>query len=411
MLQTAEPTREAVRLPVVLRWFWAASAVLLAATLVVAWVEWHAGWLKARWDPLQFPNFIDLLEYVPTFRMVHTAAFFHNAHVVAYPPFGGAVFGLVYATGHAVWTYLASAALVLGFAAYAAWRVLVGEGIRRGVAAGFVATVTVASFPLWRMVPQGNIELYLWACVALGVWAWMRDRDGWAAVLWGLAAAMKLYPMALMILLLRRGRWWSAAVGVLVFVVATLGSMLWIGPSLPIAWHGALGGVFGYQGNRVAAWTVQDLAGNHSLFTLVKVVAVLAHREPEAFTRAYYVAAALGFLAIWGERAWKLPRVNRLLLVTLFMVMLPPLSYFHTLVHLYAPWLLLAGLAVRAEREGAWVKGLTPALLLMLPLFASFTLMTFPRHDIYAGIVQSAMLVVLFVVAVVFPFETPAVAH
>ena len=47
-----------------------------------------------------------------------------------------------------------------------------------------------------------------------------------------------------------------------------------------------------------------------------------------------------------------MPQSNQLLAVTAFMVMFPPVSYFHTLVHLYAPLLVLLFVAIRAERVG-----------------------------------------------------------
>ena len=47
-----------------------------------------------------------------------------------------------------------------------------------------------------------------------------------------------------------------------------------------------------------------------------------------------------------------MPVANQLLALTAFMVMLPPISYFYTLVHLYAPWVVLVFVAIRAGRRG-----------------------------------------------------------
>jgi hypothetical protein len=96
-----------------------------------------------------------------------------------------------------------------------------------------------------------------------------------------------------------------------------------------------------------------------------------------------------------------------LLVVSLFMVMLPAVSYFHTFVHLYSPWPLLVFLAIRADRAGVRVRELNSTILLFLPLFSSTTLYTFPTLLIYAGMIQSALLVWLFLVAVTVPFEEP----
>ena len=47
-----------------------------------------------------------------------------------------------------------------------------------------------------------------------------------------------------------------------------------------------------------------------------------------------------------------MPAANQLLALTAFMVAFPPISYFYTLVHLYAPLTVLVFLAVRAEKAG-----------------------------------------------------------
>jgi hypothetical protein len=395
-----------VPLPRVLRWFCAGSAATLVLTVLVAWLEFHAGWLKGRWDPLQYPLFTDLLEYVPTFRLVHTGEFFHPAYsAVAYPPFGAAVFGAIYMGGHPVVVYLVVAALALGYAVWAVRGALVRRGIRPMTAVLFPLTLVLASFPLWRLVPQGNIELFLWMFVVAGIWAYLRGHDEAAAVLWALAAAMKLYPIIFLALFVPRWKWRALAAGVATFVAATLLSLAYLGPSIAVAARGSLGNVFGYQGVRVQEWTIRELAGNHSFFTLVKFVAIVAGASTEALTKPYYLCGAVVFAVVFFGRVRKLPVANQLLFVSLFMVMLPPVSYFHTLVHLYAPWLLMAFVAIRAAQDRVRVPGLGAVMMLMLPLFSSFTLYTFPTLMIYAGLIQAALLGVLLVLAAVVPFE------
>jgi len=395
-----------VPLPRVLRWFWAGSAATLVLTLVVAWLEWHAGWPKGRWDPVQYPLFTDLVEYVPTFRLVHTPEFFHPAYsAVAYPPFGAAIFGAIYTGGHPVVVYLVIAALVLSYAVWAVRGALLRRRVRPMTALLFPLTLVLASFPLWRLVPQGNIELFLWMFVVAGIWAYLRGQDEAAAVLWALAAAMKLYPIIFLVLFVPRWKWRALAAGVATFVVATVASLAYLGPSIAVAARGSLTDVFGYQGVRVQEWTIRELAGNHSFFTLVKFVAIVAGVSTEALTKPYYVCGALLFAVVFFGRVRKLPVANQLLFVSLFMVMLPPVSYFHTLLHLYAPWLLLAFVAVRAAKDGVRVPGLGAVMLLMLPLFSSFTLYTFPTLMIYAGLIQAALLGVLLICVAVFPFE------
>ena len=115
------------------------------------------------------------------------------------------------------------------------WRVGLLRGLIRagiGVATAVALPVSLAliSFPIERMVHQGNVEVVLWIFTAVGVLAFWRGHDDAAAMLWGLAAAMKLFPIVLLVLLLPRRQWRAIAVGVGTFVGATLWALWWLGP-------------------------------------------------------------------------------------------------------------------------------------------------------------------------------------
>ena len=84
---------------------------------------------------------------------------------------------------------------------------------RAATATLFPLTVALVSFPIAGLVQRGNIELFLWIFAAAGTWAFLRGHENAAAVLWGLAAAMKLFPIVLLVLLLPRRRWRAFAVG------------------------------------------------------------------------------------------------------------------------------------------------------------------------------------------------------
>ena len=81
------------------------------------------------------------------------------------------------------------------------------------------------------------------------------------------------------------------------------------------------------------------------------------------------------------------------------------ISYFYTLVHLYAPFLMLMFLAIRAERAGVRIPGLTGTILLFVPIFASFTIFTYPRAFLFGGLFQALMLMSLLLRAIQFPFS------
>ena len=396
--------------PRVLLWFWAGSAAALVMTVVVGWLEYRAGWPQTQYAPLQYFNFSDLLEYRSTFQLVHTAAFFHPAtSAVAYPPFGAAIFGFVYAFGNPVRAYLLIALLALGGSVWGLRRTIVAYGLSPRIASPFLVTLVLASFPFWRMVPQGNIELFLWIFTATGVWLYLRGHDDAAAVVWALAAATKLYPIIFLVLFLPRKKYRAFFLGVAVFVGATVASLAYLGPTIAVAGKGSLGNVFGYQGLRADDWTVRELVSNHSWFMGLKILGKAVGVSSAALTKPYYLCGAILFAAVYFGRVRKMPVTNQIMVVSLFMVLLPPVSYFHTLANLYAAWFLLAFLAVRAAQANVRIPGLHAAILLFLPLFSSFSLYSYPRFSIYGGVVQSCVLTVLFVWGVWFPFGEPVV--
>ena len=407
-------TRARVRLPELLRQFWAWSGVVFGLTLLVAWVEYRAGYTALNYNPLGDPLFGDLMEYPGTYQWLHTAAFFFNVtgrpvpyplySSVAYPPFAAMVLAGLYSAASPVLRYLEVTAVWLAAAVWGVRRALVRAGISGVTATLFPLTMVLISFPIARLVHEGNVELALWVLTATGVWAYLKDYDDAAAVLWGLAAAMKLFPAVLLILFLPRGRWRAFALGVAAFAGATALALWWLGPTMGVAWRGSLINVFGYQGLRASEWSLRELVANHSAFTLVKLGAMMTGVPLAWLTLPYYAcgAAVMGW-AFFGK-LWRMPMANQLLAVTAFMVMFPPVSYFHTLVHLYAPLLVLLFLAIRAERAGVVVRGLKLTVMLFVPLFAAWTLFLFPRIYVFDGLVQAALLVAIFGCAMRYPF-------
>jgi len=272
----------------------------------------------------------------------------------------------------------------------------------------FPLTVALVSFPVAGLLQRGNIELFVWVFAGAGTWLFVRGREDGAAVLWGLAAAVKLYPIVLLGLLLPRGKWRAFAVGVGTFVGVTVVSLAWLGPTMGVAWHGAVKNVFRYQGMRVGEWSLHELAANHSVFGLAKFMAIAVGLPLAKLTLPYYACGALLMGWAYFARLWRMPMANQLLALTAFMVALPPISYFYALVHLYVAWVVLVFVAIRAEKNGVRVKGLRMAMGLLVGLFASFMVFTYPRVWLFGGLVQACLLVALWVCAVEYSFADAA---
>jgi hypothetical protein len=396
--------------------FWVGSVVVFVLMLVVAGWQRQAGFKKERWDPWA-RWFLDLEEYPGTYKLIHTAAFFDSMPTptnpvpmpVAYPPFAAVVMAPMYAAKSPEGFYLAVAAMWIVAAVWGVRRALMKEGIGAVTATLFPASLVVLLFPILRLVHEGNIELVLWIFVSLGTWAFLRGRDDWAAALWGLAAAMKLYPIILLILLLPRKRYRAIGVGVLTFVVSTVVSLAWLGPTMGVAWRGTMQNVFGYQGTRVGEFSLRELAANHSIFGLLKVFVLQTQVPLSKVSLPYYACGALILALAFFGKLWKMPVANQLLAVSVFMVSLPTVSYFHTLANLYGPLIVLMFVAIDAAKAGVRIKGLTATMMMFVPLFASWTIFTFQRVFVFDGLVQAILLLALFLCAVEYPFAVGGV--
>jgi Glycosyltransferase family 87 len=394
-------------LPKVLRWFWIGSAGFFGLAVLISILDFRAGMDRYRWIPFDTPYFMDLLDNIHTFPLLHTEAFFHAPEPVAYPPFGAMQLMLLYSSGHPVRVFLVVALAALSLAVWGVRRALIEKGISPRTATLFPLTLVLVSFPIERLVIQGNVEIFLWIFASAGTWAYLRDRNDAAGIFWGLAAACKLFPVVLLVLLLPRRKFRAFAIGLLVFVGASALSTMYLGPTMAVAWNGSLHNVFGYQQLRAAELSIRELHANHSSFLLVKFVAAMAGIPALALVKPYYVCGGLLFAAIFFGRLRRMPVANQLLGVSLFMLMLPTISYFHTLVNLYAPLLVLFFVAIRAERVGVTIPGLSTTILLFVPLFASFQVFTFPSAFLFCGMVQAVLLLILFLHTVQYPFVEP----
>jgi hypothetical protein len=405
----ARQADERVALPGVLRWFWALSVVAFLLMILVSYLERRAGIPLSTRGPLPDPLFGDLLEYLPTFKLLHTPEFFTNAgkHAVAYPPFGAALFAFLYAFGHPVICYLTIAGLGFVAAVLLVRRGLIRCGIAATVATLLPATILIVSFPFEALLQRANIELFVWIFVSAGVCMIFLGRDNWAAALWGAAAAIKLYPILLLVLFLRRDKLRPLSVGCASFALLSLASLRFLSPDVALAFQGSARNVAGYQGVRTAMWNLHELAANHSAFEWFKLIGGALPVSAQSLSKLYIVCGGLAFALAYFGRARRMPLLNQLLVVIPFMVLLPPVSYYYTLTNLYAPWVALAYLAIRAKGLGVEVRGLRSTILLFVPVFAAFSIFTFRKVLLFGGLIQSLVMVCILIAALQHAFTLP----
>lgn len=128
----------------------------------------------------------------------------------------------------------------------------------------------VTSWPLLLLMERANIELVVLCLTLGGSLSYWREPPRWAAVLWGLAASMKIYPVILLALFFKRKHLGTLCYGLTVFTASLLFSFWWVGPSIEIAAVGTLHGVTGFVSGYTYQARTGELGFDHSFLAALK---------------------------------------------------------------------------------------------------------------------------------------------
>lgn len=248
---------------------------------------------------------------------------------------------------------------------------LIHRGIRVAVAAAFATTALVTSYPLMFAFDRGSSEGFVWIVLSLGLIAFVRQRWWWAATFFGLAAAMKYFPAVLFALLLSRKKWRHAAFGIGVAMISTVLSCWIMGITLATAYHIQTSQLKILREGWVLLDRPDEIGFQHSLFSVIRQIAVAFHWSPDQLRQAYFFylcGTAIAGLVLYFLVIRKRPILNQIIALSVCCVLLPALSGDYALLHLYIPWALLVLWMVDHGSE----KG-RRVLLLLLPFVLIFT--------------------------------------
>jgi hypothetical protein len=391
--------------------FWGLSALPLVLRSKHLW--------SAR--PLWFqPPFFDFGCYYERIQLVHTPQFWTAPGPTwNYPAPGIFVYKLFYAfnRGHAgphqvfygFLAYLMFVAAVLLVACILLTRAMGRRGLRPARAVPFLAASLVLCWPIFFGMERGNIEFFLDAGVALGVWAYARRRWAVAAVLLGVFGAGKLYPLLLLSLFIPLRRWRALGLGCASAVAVSVFSSHWIGAAPVIAnqTHGILLGMRNWVLEYSLTFLPEKMGYDHSILAFLKGINQSRPDRFAAWAIAYAVVASVGMLWLFFGRLWKLPRINQLLAVSVAAVLLPPTSFDYTLMLLVPVWVWMVLLAVRSplgtdHSEGGTRRGLLVAMGVFAVLFAPETFAAW-RGTFFAGQVKLFGLLALLAISALTP--------
>ncbi len=359
------------------------GVVATTRTVMVASDHWYI--VKLWLSP--FNIFGDFRAFSPKFAHLHQPDFWTGPWFpLTYPAPMGVCLALLFKLRRPMPLYIT---LLVGMWAWWHWylaRRLADQGVRLGLALACNAMIAITAWPMWFQLESANVQGLVGIVMGFALLAAVRARWTLAAVLLGLATAMKLYPFMLLGLLLSQRRYREFVLSVAVAAAVTVLSLAYLGPSIAEANRGVLVGMEYLRDHYVYVLWRPYQCLDHSIFSMVRYAimhdpalaavggaghmgfatplqVVQERRLVELPLKIYTVLAAAGGIAIYVLRLRKLPVLNQLLGLSTLSVLLPPVSVDYTLLDMAVPFGMLCLYAANRWRAGVQVKGVTLCLL------------------------------------------------
>jgi hypothetical protein len=355
------------------------------------------------------PPAFDFYDYLLRFRFLHQPYFFSApGYPWYYPAPGVFAYQAFYAfgptpklwfRGFAVFA-LAIIVLCVGAAHYLK-ESLASHGLSSLTASRFCFAALITSWPIYFSLQRGNMESVLWFLFAAAIWAIWRDHWMTGAVLLGIAASFKIYPVLCFALYLRPLRWKQLLAGLLAMAATTLLALRYIEPDILHAFHHVTTGIRQWTLDYSTFIDTNTLNYDHSLFQLVKLADIPFHHDITPLLHTYVIITAIVMSFAFLARVLWLPRVNQLLFLCTACVLLPPTSFDYTLQNLYIPWAAILVLILRKRLNTAWT------MVLMILFAVEMAPMTFLSHGIVSinGPVKGVALLAMLGIAALVPLD------
>ena len=408
-----------MRLPKVLKQFMAQSAAWTAlcyATVAVCRFILHWGF------PYNYPFmpflglFADFREFFWKLFYFHSHEFFHQQPLMMYPATLAVClkFFMLLPGSHEHPKFVIVRFLCVIFLTFLVMllsvrKALIRRGLQPRAATAFLVVTWLCSFPFLFEVYQLNMEFVVWIALMIGLWAVWTDRPWIAGAFIGIAGAMKFFPFIFLGLLLVRKQYWQVILGPIVAALITVPCLWLVCPDVGYSYRQFNAAVAHFGPSYMLHLKPLESGFDHSLFCLIKRLFPTLP-QPETLAHiliAYMLTVAIGGTILFFVRIWKLPAVNQILCLSIAAILLPPTSYEYTLLHLYAPFVLLAFVALEQDAKDSSTslsRGLPLAFGLLAFVLSIQSEFIFHSNR-FAGQLQSVALVALWAVALAYPFE------
>jgi hypothetical protein len=418
----AETLRSSGMPPLLLRfWKWilistACSFVFTATMILTLHNDFAYGILRLWNDGFWW----DLWVFEERFRYFRTPAFWNAfRYPFTYPAAMGVVLAVLFRIPHILrWYLLTCIAALCGWAWIVAREMAVRGAIARRIALAFTLTIAATAWPFWLLFSSANTEGLVAIILAAGVWSVLRRRWWLGAALIALAGALKIFPLALLALLLSRRRYKEFTGALLFAAILTVGSLAILGPTIAVAEYHIAAGLTFIKSTYALAVTSAMLDVNHSLFAPIKFALVGLNRvlypstwpahQPVLLEAAYNVYLALACIfgvVLYFGRIRRLPMLNQVLALTICAVLLPPFSVDYTLLQLFLPLGLLCIYTVESWRKNLVPAGLRASFIcfaFLYPIGSFFTI----RYR-FGSMVRCFALTALLIAVLRHPFPWP----
>ena len=244
------------------------------------------------------------------------------------------------------------------------------------IAPGWLPQVAVWStllfgFPLFFLIIRGNIEAVIWVLILLGIVAYTHNRMLTSAILWALAASMKITPGLLFVLFLAKRRYRIFAIAIAVTVAVSVLALAGVGPTIRQALSDNSKSAPYLRDTYILGRVIPHL--DESLFATTKQAISLyhyVHRTGDRpfpsilpgtrmALRIYNILIPTAAVLLYWFRLRHLPLLNQCIAYIVLFILLPQVSYEYKLVNMYIAWgafllFLFADVAAGRAEIPAW---------------------------------------------------------
>lgn len=372
-------------------------------------MDLHRSWL-----------FADFLVFTQKYKVFHTGQFFSTGFPMVYPTPIAALFAPFFKlpAPFSLWAMLAFSALALLLPALLFGRHLHRQGLPAATAYPFVLVCMLLSWPALLIFNGANSEVFVWVALAVAMWAFATGRLWLAAVFFGLAASLKLFPIVFFALFLKRGQLAKFALAIGSFFASFWLALWYVGPTVSAALNGFFAGMKFAQAAYFSDWRDLEHGVDHSLFGLIKFIGKLFNPHgPTHFAvllQPCQALTALGGLALYAFRIRKLPLLNQVLCFSVISIYFTAFSGDGTLIHLYYPLAMLFLFSMEADRRQWAIPGLHRILgcMVFCLSFETFLVLPVARYGLrIEGPAHAIALGLMLFWALRYPMQPPATSE